>query len=642
MLSGQSRELDSIQLLLNKERNDTIRMVILNDLSEILWRAGNYKDALANANNAKFLAIKVNNKYVIAGACYNKGAIYYAQANYPEAIKNYYEVLKNYEQIENNAGMANAFACIGLVNSSINNYPEALKNHLSALELYKTLGNKDGISACYNNIGMIYDIQGKNIEALNSYNDALKIALESGRKEAIASGYDNIGCIYAKQNNYIDALNYFNSGLKIREEIGNKRDIASSYNNIGKLQMEQKKYREAIKYLNQGLINSKEIGALDVLKDSEELLSELFEKTNETGEALRHYKAYIIIRDSIYNEEATKKTIQTQMNYEFGKKEAVLKVKQEKEKALAGEKNRRQQIVIWSVIGGLGLVLVFAIFVYRSLRITRKQKYLIETQKTEVEKSKLIIEEKNKDITDSITYAKRLQDAILAPLAEIKANISDYFVLYKPKDIVAGDFYWAEKIENYYFIAAADCTGHGVPGAMVSMVCSNALNRTVNEFGITETGKILDNVRDLVLDTFKKSGEEIKDGMDISLCRIDKVNNEIQWSGANNPLWYFVDNELIEIKADKQPIGKYDEPKPFTTHTLKLPTTTNLYMFTDGYADQFSSDDKKMTKKRFKDIVTSVQNKTMTEQKQIINDFFVEWKKNAEQVDDVCVIGMRI
>jgi serine phosphatase RsbU (regulator of sigma subunit) len=268
-------------------------------------------------------------------------------------------------------------------------------------------------------------------------------------------------------------------------------------------------------------------------------------------------------------------------------------------------------------------------------KFTKRQLEIIENLKSE-------LQEKNKDITDSINYAKRLQDAILPPLKEVRENLPESFILYKPKDIVAGDFYWAEKTDHFYFIAAADCTGHGVPGAMVSMVCSNVLNRTVSEFGIVETGKILDNVRELVLDTFKKSGEQIMDGMDISLCRVDKKNSEIQWSGANNPLWYFIDNELIEIKADKQPIGKYADAQPFTSHSLKLPSGTNIYMFTDGYADQFSPADKKMTKKKFKEVVISSQNKTMNEQNKILSDFFESWKGNSEQVDDVCVIGIRI
>ena len=198
------------------------------------------------------------------------------------------------------------------------------------------------------------------------------------------------------------------------------------------------------------------------------------------------------------------------------------------------------------------------------------------------------------------------------------------------------------------FIAAADCTGHGVPGAMVSMVCSNALNRTVNEFGITKTGKILDNVRELVLEAFKKSGEEIKDGMDISLLAINfsKVSNfgkvEVQWSGANNSLLYFHDNELQEIKADKQPIGKYDYAKPFTTHNLELNSAASFYLFTDGYADQIGTNGKKLMKKKFKEELLKIHHQPMAEQKEILATAFDHWKGNLEQVDDVCVIGIRI
>jgi serine phosphatase RsbU (regulator of sigma subunit) len=291
------------------------------------------------------------------------------------------------------------------------------------------------------------------------------------------------------------------------------------------------------------------------------------------------------------------------------------------------------------------VIVLFAVVIFLvtiSYRQNKKKSKELEIRNKKIEYQKNLIELHRTEIVDSITYAKRLQEAILPPLDEVNENISNNFILYKPKSIVSGDFYWAEKLDNYYFIAAADCTGHGVPGAIVSMVCSNALNRSVIELKITDTNKILDNVRILVLDAFKKSGEEINDGMDISLCRINKVNNEIQWSGANNPLWYFVDNELIEIKADKQPIGSYHDPKPFIAHIMKLPINTNLYLFTDGYADQFSEDNKKMTKRRFKDILKIAHTKSMKEQELILNDYFLDWKGDTEQVDDVCVIGIQV
>ncbi|MGZ3883178.1 MAG: PP2C family protein-serine/threonine phosphatase, partial [Bacteroidia bacterium] len=282
---------------------------------------------------------------------------------------------------------------------------------------------------------------------------------------------------------------------------------------------------------------------------------------------------------------------------------------------------------------------------------------------------KELVEEKQKEIVSSITYAKRLQDAILPPLKDIQQALPDSFVLYKPKDIVAGDFYWMEKVESpemsdrreegfseppalsaqLILIAAADCTGHGVPGAMVSVVCSNALNRTVKEFGIREPGKILDKVRELVIETFEKSADEVKDGMDISLCSIQRDSESgtslVQWSGANNPLWLISKDKgaITELKPDKQPIGKVDQPKPFHTHRIELKKGDALYLFTDGYADQFGGPNgKKFKYKQMEQLITNNKDLDMAAQKKMLENAFEAWRANLEQVDDVCIIGVRL
>jgi serine phosphatase RsbU (regulator of sigma subunit) len=279
-------------------------------------------------------------------------------------------------------------------------------------------------------------------------------------------------------------------------------------------------------------------------------------------------------------------------------------------------------------------------------RIMEGQKGLLEIQvaerTSEVIRQKNEIEEKSKEITDSIQYAKRLQQAILPPLAQIREYFPNSFFLYIPKDIVAGDFYWMHIEADEIFIAAGDCTGHGVPGALVSVVCSNALNRTVKEFGLRDTGKILDKVRDLVLETFEKSGEEIKDGMDISLLRIPKNKMEVQWSGANNPLWLVRGKELIEIRPDKQPIGKSEDRMPFTSHLLPISTGDILYLITDGYADQFSREDKKIMKKNFKELLLSIKDRPMPEQGKFLEEFHNSWKGEMEQTDDITVIGLQL
>jgi len=289
--------------------------------------------------------------------------------------------------------------------------------------------------------------------------------------------------------------------------------------------------------------------------------------------------------------------------------------------------------------------LIFIAFVYSAITVsTRSLRNIISERTAEVVKQKEVIEMKNKDITDSINYAKRIQEAILPTRERFKSVLPDSFILFKPKDIVSGDFYWMSEKNDLLFVAAGDCTGHGVPGAMVSVVCSNALNRAVKEFGITDPGKILDKVRDLVIETFEKSEkEDIKDGMDISLCTINTKTKEVQWAGANNPLWYIQGNEIKEITADKQPIGNSDNPKPFTTHNVKLHKGDEIYLFTDGYADQFGGPKgKKFKYKQFEEKVLEGRSLDMNTQRNNLNITFENWMGRLEQIDDVLIIGIRV
>ena len=726
---AQTKKIDSLLLLLKKDKPDTNKVNHFNNLSREYINAGNYDSSLIVSKQALDLGEKLGFKKGIAVSYNSIGVIYRNLGDYIEALKNFNQSLKIRKEINDKKGIADAYTNIGIVNGSQGNYPEAINFFSTALKIQKEIGDKKGIASSYSSIGNVFYYQGNHPEALKNYFAALKINEAIGNKNGAGTNFNNIGSIYGSQGNYTLALKYFFSDLKIEEAIGNKDGIASSlvnlggiyfdqhnypealkkfftslkffelignkhgiahchhniaavytnqgkhsealknyfislkireeigdkegaaltYSNIGNIYTQQKQYNQALKYLLLAKKFSIAMGIKSISRDTYRYLSKLDSAEGNYKSAYENHKLYIRYRDSIDNEESRKKTIQNQMTYDFEKKEAATKAAQDIKDALTLEESRKQKLITGFVIGGLFLVMVFTAFIFRSLRVTRQQKHLIELQKNEVsqqkelvEKQKLIVEEHQKEIIDSIRYAQRIQKAILPRRSEIHTVLPESFILYQPKDIVAGDFYWAEKTRDYYFIAAADCTGHGVPGALVSMVCSNALNRTVNEFGISETGKILDKARELVLDAFKKSGEEIKDGMDISLLRISKAGSEIQWSGANNPLWYFLNDELVEVKADKQAIGKNEAPQPFTTHHLELSKGTNLYLFTDGYADQFNASGKKMTKKKFKDLVISVQGKSMPEQKQVLTYFFENWKGPIEQIDDVCVIGIRM
>ena len=296
----------------------------------------------------------------------------------------------------------------------------------------------------------------------------------------------------------------------------------------------------------------------------------------------------------------------------------------------------------------LFLVLLYAVYAWRTMALRKRQKMLeqtVEERTEEIKKQKEEIEHQQGEIVDSITYAQRIQKAILPPESIVKSLLPDSFVIYRPKDIVAGDFYWVEKPDNEIYFAAADCTGHGVPGAMVSVVCSNALNTAVLQESLRDPGEILDRVRELVIAQFKKGNEKVKDGMDIALCRWNPKKNELVYAGAHNPLWLFSTSsgELKEIKADKQPVGQFDKAAAFQSHSLKVESGDTIYLFSDGFADQFGGPKgKKFKSSNLRDLMASLQSKSMPEQQQAIETAFERWKGDLEQLDDVCIIGVRL
>jgi len=317
------------------------------------------------------------------------------------------------------------------------------------------------------------------------------------------------------------------------------------------------------------------------------------------------------------------------------------------------------------------------LFIFNRFRLIRKQKKIIEKQKIEENKQRFIVEHKNKEILDSITYAERIQSAILPPMSLMHEKLKDGFVLYKPKDIVAGDFYWLETVGDDIYFSAADCTGHGVPGAMMSVMCSNALTKSVKELGLTKPGEILDATTKIIEGRFERSEQMVLDGMDLALCKLNLKTMQLEYAGANNPLWIiraantFPPHQgggaeggggqtlpektiletkpddsfrnLIEVKADKQPIGQYDHRQPYTNHHVQLLKGDSIYIFSDGYVDQFGGPKgKKFKSKPFKALLLTMQNEPMDKQRELIEQAFESWRGSNGQVDDVCVIGVRV
>ncbi|MBI1837434.1 MAG: SpoIIE family protein phosphatase [Flavobacteriia bacterium] len=277
------------------------------------------------------------------------------------------------------------------------------------------------------------------------------------------------------------------------------------------------------------------------------------------------------------------------------------------------------------------------------IRLKRNLEKIVSERTLELKKVIIKVNKQKSEITESIHYAKRIQKAILPPQKLIESYFNDFFVYYQPKDIVAGDFYWLEKINNEIIFSVADCTGHGVSGAMVSIVCHNALNRAICEFQLLEPSKILNKVKELVVATFEKSEEQVLDGMDIALCSLDTKTRILKYAGANNPLYIIRQGELLEIKADKQPIGKYELNTSFTAHEFQLEKGDSIYIFSDGFPDQFGGEKgKKYKYKAFKELLIRIQLYPMKEQEMLLRKEFLSWKGKLDQLDDVTIIGITV
>jgi serine phosphatase RsbU (regulator of sigma subunit) len=549
--------------------------------------------------------------------------------------------LKNFREIGDKKATGTALGNIGFIYKEQGMLIEALDYYKLSIKLYEDIGYQQGLSSAFGNIGDIHEKQGKIIEALEYHNSSLKIDEEIGSKKGIATSLTRIGMIYYNQGKVKEALDYYIKSLTIQTQIGDKKGIAICLNNIGIIHNDKGELKEALEYGQKSLTISEEIGFPDNISQASSLLSEVYQKQGNGMKALEMYKLYIQMHDSIHSQEIQKAAAQQQAKHEYEKQRTIDDAENEKLLAIEQEEKEKQKILTAAIAIGLGLVVIFLVFVFNRLKATRKQKIEIEQQKEVVELAHDELEEKNQEIMDSIIYAKRIQSAILPPIKVVKEYLKESFILYRPKDVVAGDFYWMEQKNGKVLFAAADCTGHGVPGAMVSVVCNNGLNRSVREHGLTIPGEILDKTREIVVKEFKKSEEDVKDGMDIALCSIEGM--KLQYAGAYNPLWIIRNGEIIETKANKQPIGQFDNPEPYTTHSFDLEKGDAIYIFSDGYVDQFGGErGKKFKAKAFRELLLSIQDKAMEEQKTTINETFETWKGDLEQIDDVCVIGVRV
>ncbi|HTA60814.1 MAG TPA: tetratricopeptide repeat protein [Bacteroidia bacterium] len=645
-LNGTDKQLlDSILPLYHKATHDSVRLRLLNDfvencVDEAVWpKYNNFMQHMAESGDGSKLyliyqAAALNN---IGYDADNKGNVILATEYYTKAL-----TLR--EKAGDIRGIAESTNNLGSLCSFQNDTKKSIFYYAKAVKLYQSIGDKRGASQSLNNLGSAYNNLNKVDSGIIFNMQGLSMQQEIGDDIGMANSYSNLGSCYLDKGDTLRAIEYYTNSLKIDEELGNKTGIAEALNNLGEIYLTRNDIKKAQAYGDRAFLLAQELGYPNDIGNSAKLLYDVYRKLKNTGKALDMYILFKQMRDSVTGLEQVRATTTAEYTY----KEFQQNLEHEKQSAIATEERKKQRLFMLLIACIAIATGVIALLVFKNLQRYKKAKRLIEKQKE-------LVEEKQKEILDSIRYAKRIQDAVLKEQEHISAHLPSHFVLFQPKDIVSGDFYWAIEKDNYWYVAAADCTGHGVPGAFLTILGTSFLNELNATDTLLTPAEILDKLRSRMiaeLSVTNKETNETKDGMDISLARLNLATKELMWAGANNPLWITsiinqnVDKKeykLTEISAHKQPIGFYPTITPYPNHIIQLNKGDTFYLFTDGYADQFGGEKgKKLKYKPIKDILINAANKSMEEQKKILLDYFIEWKGNYEQTDDICIIGINI
>ena len=682
------RKIDSLQQLLSGDVADTQRVLIYNTLSSE-YRFTDPGRQKGFALKAMSLARQTDNMHGLASGYNMYGQALEGEGRYDAAISYYDSALTTWQQKGDKKNVARMNLNIANVYNKKADYPAAADYTIRSLKGQEEVNDKFGIAVCKMTLGNIYYSQGDLKGALQQYKEAIamnhtsannaefeasvisnigsmyqelgnydsalyyqRIAIDGFLKHQMESrygtGYNNMGSLFQKLGRYDSAMYYHRKALFYHRKGNHPDGVSSALVEIGEVYAATGKVDSALYYYAQGLAISKTIGARDDELKIYDKMSQAYEQKKDFESSLHYLQLYNTLYDSLHGSEQNNLINTLKKNYELDKVDQQLRVT--KAEQLAADERNKRNTILFIALSMIGLLVTGTLF----YMYTTKRRH-----NSELAFKNAQISQQKEEITSSINYAKRIQQAILPRQEEIKKLLPDSFVTWIPRDIVSGDFYWFVSKNGKAFIACADCTGHGVPGAFMSMIGNTLLNEIVLEKNVLAPDEILELLHQRIRQAMKQESREpsnvatnemqMQDGMDLSFCVIDLATRQLSYAGANRPA-YIVGNStgvpmLTELSPDKQPIGgaQLDARKPFSKKEITLQPGDCLYLFSDGYPDQFGGDKgKKFMTRRFQDVIISLYGKPMGEQQRLLEENFYQWKAGHEQVDDVCVIGVRI
>ncbi len=657
------------------------------------------QDSLSRVYFQKSIALskQLNDKKNLAAALSSLGILYADRGDYRKALDCFFQSLKYKEALRDSEGVAKTLNNIGLIYASQQEYDKALEYYFKSLAIKKRLGDQWGIARTLNNIGIIYAEKGNHEKALEYYHQSLEIDKALNNEIGVAVSLHNIGNIYEEKGNYKKALEYLFESLRYYKKLGTEGAMAYPLNAVARVYLHLKQPAKALAYAQKAYKIAEKNGDIIPLRDAAQALSEAYEQLGNTEKALKWFKTYIFYRDSIQSESHQEELVRKELSYKYEKEKAIQAAKHkaelEKQKAIAAAQRKKQNIIIVSISLFALFILGFSAVLYRNLRIIRKQRDKIQKQNLVLQKQKETLrllnedlhqknaeilvqseelkrlneqlkqqneelDRKNKAITDSITYASRIQRALLQNSDEVRKALK-HALFFSPCSIVSGDFYWVAQQNGLYYVAVADCTGHGVPGALLSILGMEFLN-TLAQQGMDNPAAMLEQLRKHIISRLRESEKgTLHDGMDISLFITDYPQRYVIWSGANLPLCVIsshpitqqrlapykkmaVDNTtLFVIPPDKQPVGWLPKMSAFTAHTFTLQQGDRIFLFSDGYVDQFGGKKgKRLGYKRFYALLLQTHNVPVTQLQEHLATIFHRWKGTTEQIDDVTIMAI--
>lgn len=600
--------------------------------------------------------------------CFNNlGIAYYDQGSYEKSIEAYLQALRINEELGEKRSMSACLNNIGIVHQEQLSFDKAIEYYEKALVLKEEIDDKRGMAICRINIGNIYNKQGVYDKAIEYYNIALEIFEETGNKKGIAGASHNIGETYVTRGDFDEAGRYYSKALALYEEIGDRMGMATTEVGIADLNIIRadsvRKGDQKIRYLNQTIVyagraikNAGEMQLLPLVKEAADALMKAYSRLGNEKKALEFAGIYIAMQDSIFIKEKTRAIQEMSARYETEKKEQQIEL-QESQLIVKDAKIKQQRTLRNALAAGLaavGLIVIVIAYAYRQKQKDnekiREQNNRILAANEELKELNEITRQQNEEILSSIQYAHRIQAAVLPPESYITELLNENFIIYKPKEIVSGDFYWIRQINNYIIVASADCTGHGVPGAFMSMLGISYLNEIVARREVTQANHVLNELRKEIKHSLRQTGqkEASREGIDMALCVIDTKNNVMQFAGAYSPL-YIISNSngesvFKELKADMMPIGvHFVNDKSFTNHEIPLQIGDTFYVFTDGFIDQVGGpNNTRFSSRNLKKLLMDIHDQPMYEQKEIMEETLKEWMGKEPQRDDILIIGARI